>query len=92
MISLVVTSLSERKGFVTKLSDDTAILDFFNEFVSEKIDGKPPLAENRAGAFFSPRKYKTKYKILTLAPNFLGSPDDILLIKLNWRKEQLIYK
>ena len=53
VISLVVTSLNERKGwFVTKLSDDTAVLDFCNEFVSGKIDGKPTLAENRAGTFF----------------------------------------
>ena len=57
VISLVVTSLNERKGwFVTKLSDDTAVLDFCNEFVSGKIDGKPTPAENRAGAFFPENK------------------------------------
>ena len=54
MISVVVTILKERKvWFATKWSDDMAVLDFYNEFVSRKIDVKPSSAENQADNVFS---------------------------------------
>ena len=46
VISRVISGVNERKGwFATNTSDETSILDFYNNFVSGKIDGKPPLPE-----------------------------------------------
>ena len=59
VIFQVLTSLNERKGwFATKLSDDTAVLDFFHEFDSGKIYSRPSPAENQAGNGFFPENKK----------------------------------
>ena len=79
LISLVVANLNERKGwFATKLSDDVVVQDFYDEFVSGRIDRKPTPAEHQAGDFF-PEKKKIKSSHLLHIFGEL-SPNDNLLI------------
>ena len=52
-----INKLKWKQGVVFhKLSDDTTVLDFYNEFDSGKIDGKPSHVENQASDFFQKNK------------------------------------